>query len=193
MIENINLKDCPQASGVYWFICNDEIVYIGSSSNLYNRMRSHKSCIRKGNAPWYKNGKKDFYLFLQNNPFSVEYELTEKYREIEQELIEKHSPRFNQQRAFCGIGTVKNRRKEYRKAYHDKYLENELKDYYEYYKQHKDKIDEYQTWYSNQKCNFNGEVLKLRTLARRFQRQGIKHSTQEAKKYLIEENEFHIL
>ena len=191
MIENINLKDCPQASGVYWFICNDEIVYIGSSKNLYYRMGQHRSSIKRG-ASDNKKSQQSLYQFLQRNHFEIQFQLTENYRLEEQNLIEKHNPRFNQHRAFCGVGTAKDR-KEYRKKYHDKYLEKELKDYYEYYNLHKERIDEYQNWYSNQKCNYNGEVLKLRTLARRFQRQGIKHSTQEAKKYLIEENEFHIL
>jgi hypothetical protein len=41
--------------------------------------------------------------------------------------------------------------------------------------------------YDNQLCDYNGEILTLHALRSRFSRAGIKHSTQEAKKYLIEQ------
>ena len=39
--------------------------------------------------------------------------------------------------------------------------------------------------YNNQLCCYNGEVLTLAALSKRFQRAGIKHSAKEAKKYLL--------
>lgn len=39
--------------------------------------------------------------------------------------------------------------------------------------------------YDNQLCRYNGEILTLATLSKRFQRAGIAHPTIEAKKYLV--------
>ena len=192
MIENINLKDYPQASGVYWFICNDEIVYIGSSKNLYDRMGKHRCSIKRGSSD-NKKSQQSLYQFLQQNQFEIQFKLTENYRVEEQNLIEKHNPRFNQQRAFCGVGSKKGRSKEYRKAYYNKFREECLGGNLNWNHNHREQLNDYCNQYYRQKCLFNGEVLTLQALAARFRRQGTKHSTQEAKKYLIEEKELHIL
>lgn len=39
--------------------------------------------------------------------------------------------------------------------------------------------------YDNQLCRYNGEVLTLNALRKRFKKAGIAHSTIEAKKYLV--------
>lgn len=167
MLEDINLKYFPQASGVYKIIWNGSVIYIGSSNSLYQRMRNHRTCIRKGSKDGHKKG---FYLFLQNNPFTVEFELTEKYREIEQNLIEYYEPIFNQYRSFTGCGSKKGRESEYGK---------------ERYQKFKEEKNQYLKQYYNQKCFYNGEFLTLDALRCRFRRQGISHPVIEAKKYLI--------
>ena len=43
--------------------------------------------------------------------------------------------------------------------------------------------------YENQLCNYNGEIITLNSLRKRFSRKGIVHPTAEAKKYLIEQIE----
>ena len=48
-----------------------------------------------------------------------------------------------------------------------------------------DKHKECQNKYNNQLCSYNGEIISLATLAKRFQRSGITHSAKEAKKYLV--------
>lgn len=175
MVEDINLKDFPQASGVYKIIWNGSVIYIGSSNDLYQRMVQHRTCIKKGSD---HGGKKGFYLFLQNNPFTVEFELTEKYRQKEQEIIKYYEPIYNERRSFTGCGTAKGRVAEYMKDYNQRFKE-ERKQYCE---THKEEMKQY----SNQPCNFNGDVLTLNALRMRFKRQGIPHATQEAKKYLLQ-------
>lgn len=178
MVEDINLKDFPQASGVYKLIWNGSVIYVGSSNDLYQRMCVHKNCIKKGSNHGYKKG---FYLFLQNNHFSVELELTEDYLQIEQELIEYFEPIFNQNRSFTGCGTAKGRKTEWQKEYNQKF-KDEVKQYQKQYREtHKEEKNQYQ----NQKCKYNGEILTLNALKNRFQRKGIPHATQEAKKYLL--------
>ena len=71
--------------------------------------------------------------------------------------------------------------KEYIKAHNDKYKEYRRDYYKKYYKTYRDELKKYQ----NQLCYYNGETLKLYTLVMRFKRQGIKHPTIEAKKYLL--------
>ena len=187
MVEDIELKDFPRASGVYKLIWNGSVIYIGSSNDLHRRMCNHRQCIKQGSDHGKKKG---FYLFLQNNHFTVEFELTDTYLQKEQELIEYYDPIYNQHRAFTGCGTAKGRDVEYQKDYRQKFREEKKQYDKQYYESHRDEMKlyqkQYQKQYKNQLCNFNGEILKLHALAVRFLRQGIKHPTQEAKKYLIQ-------
>ena len=67
-----------------------------------------------------------------------------------------------------------------------KYLLNKSKDK-EYQKEYQqsDEYKKYKKEYNNQLCSYNGEVLTLNALSKRFRRAGIPHSTAEAKKYLL--------
>lgn len=176
MLENIKLMDFPSTSGVYWIKDVDGvIIYVGSSKDLYNRMRMHRSSIKKGNNHGCQT---DLYQYLQSNQFSVEFQLEENYKQIEQELIEKYNPKYNNHRAFTGCGTTKDRKSEYDKERYQKFKEE--------YKQYRDSHREEKKQYNNQLCNYNGGILTLRTLAMRFHRAGIPHPTIEAKNYLID-------
>ena len=49
-------------------------------------------------------------------------------------------------------------------------------------------VERYKEWnnqYKNQLCIYNGEKLTLNALYQRFEKQGIQHPAQEAKKYLL--------
>ena len=163
----VNLSTFPKSSGIYMFKVNDEIVYIGSSKNLYQRMAKHNTEIRK-----CSNAKCNpaLYKFLQTNPFIVEFHLTDNYREEEQKLIEKYKPKFNAIRAYTGLAAYKGRGADYAKEYRETYKEEVL---------------EQKKQYNNQQCLYNGEALSLNALRTRFRRQGIEHPMIEAKKYLI--------
>ena len=160
----INLKSIPKKSGVYYFISNNEIIYVGSSKNLYDRMKKHNSNINKGSNHGYKQ---DLYQFLQSNQITIEFQLTEDYRRAEQKMIEIHQPIFNAYRANTGCGARKGRVVEYSKEYNKKFN-------YESQKQ-----------YNKQLCNYNNEILTLDALQTRFRRKGIEHPVLEAKKFLI--------
>lgn len=183
MLENIDLTKAPQECGVYFFKdVSGEIIYIGSSNNLYNRMTKHNSCIRNGSAQGYKQ---ELYQFLQSNQFTVEYRPEEKYRQLEQKLIEKYAPKFNQNRAYTGCGGYKGRSSEWQREYNQKYMTQYNKNFQ---KTHREEIKTRTKKYSNQKCCYKGEILTLCALKRRFEKQGIPHPTLEAKKYLITTN-----
>ena len=199
MTEDIKLDVFPKEAGVYIFKVDNEVIYVGSSNNLYLRMVNHRSCIRKG---WDHGRKQDLYQFLQSNPFVVEFQTTADYRQLEQELIEKYHPKYNSNNAK-GLDIERkkkwqkeyeksNKRKEYKKEYQktDKYKEYN-KEYQKsdkrikYLNEHKEYHKEYQKEYQSQLCFYNDQILTLNALSLRFRRAGIDHPTLEAKKYLL--------
>lgn len=218
MLENIDLTKAPQECGVYFFKDkNDVVIYVGSSKNLYNRMKKHRADIKKGNC---HGGKQDFYQFLRSNQFNVEFQLSDDYIQLEQKLIEKHRPKYNEKRADVNIPFNGNTSK-YHRVYYQKYKED-FKQYSELHKNeilekakryresHKEKIKQYRDshkeerkqYYESHKeetlekakqeysqlCSYNGETLTLRALSLRFLRKGIRHPVLEAKKYLVVTN-----
>lgn len=81
--------------------------------------------------------------------------------------------------------TNKEKIAEYHKQWHEankeqqrQYREANKEQYKQYYKQ-------YNQQYYNQPCLYNGEMLTINALRKRFIRAGITNSTAEAKKYLI--------
>lgn len=178
MVEDIVLVRFPKESGIYLFKANDEVIYVGSSKNLHKRMTQHRSSIRKGGN---NNGasKQELYQYLQSNPFTVEFQTTEDYRQLEQKLIEQYNPKYNNLRAYTGVAWNGNRA-EYDKEHYQKYKEEK--------KQYREKNKEQKKQYDNQLCLYNGQTLTLCALRERFKRAGIPHPTIEAKKYLIEES-----
>lgn len=168
MQENIILKNIPRESGVYWFTNeNGEVIYVGSSKNLYKRILKHKCSIKHGSN---HGGQTDLYQFLQSNQFKVEFELTTEYVQKEQELIKTHKPIYNKRRAFAGIKCETNDRREYYKKWHSKYREEHLK-----------RMDEY----IGMQCFYKGEYLSLSKLRNRLKKLGYEHPVKEAKKYLV--------
>lgn len=77
--------------------------------------------------------------------------------------------------------------KESLKKAQNKYNKSEKgKEYQKKYNK-SDKRKQYLNEYQNQLCSFNGEILTLGALSKRFSKKGIQHPTQEAKKYLIKD------
>lgn len=171
MVEDIKLDRFLKKAGVYLLKVNEEVIYVGSSNNLHTRMVNHRSLIRKGS-----NAERNpaLYDFLKSNQFTIEYQLTINYKQLEQQLIEQYHPKFNAIRAYTGLGAFKGRVAEYEKERYHKYKEEILG-------KHKQ--------YSNQLCLYNGETITLDALRKRFSKAGITHPVIEAKKYLIGDND----
>ena len=157
--------------------------YIGSSKNVKHRWESHK-----WQSSWKKQPNNPMYLDMQkygldNFAFEILAEVEEcSLKEKEQWFIEKMHPTYNQINAN---GWDTERYKEYKIEY---YQQNHkiLNEYQiEYYQQNRKERQEYQNKYQNQLCSYNGEILTLGALSKRFQRAGIEHPTIEAKKYLV--------
>ena len=135
--------------------------YIGSSKDIKRRLSRHKcpsSWNEQPNNPLYKDMQKygvDKFIFQ----ILAEVE-SECLREAEQQFIEKLKPTYNNIRAK-GLD-IERYKKSCRKA-----------------------KNKYNKKYNNQLCSYNGEILKLAALTKRFQRAGIEHYTIEAKKYII--------
>ena len=140
--------------------------YIGSSKNIKRRWREHKwpsKCKKYPNNPMYNDMKK---YGTDKFEFQVLEEVEESFlKEKEQKFIETLKPTYNNINAK---GFDFERRKEYQKS--DKGKESQKK-----------AVNKY----DNQLCFFNGEIITLNALRKRFKRQGIINPTIEAKKYLL--------
>lgn len=168
--------------------------YIGSSKNVKRRWLEHKrpSFWKKyPNNPLYK----DIQIYGTDKfSFEIVEEVEEPaLKESEQWFIKTLKPTYNNINAKgLNIERQKEQKKEYQKS--DKYKEyqksDKRKEYMkgyqkEYHQQNREKLKEYQNKYNNQLCRYNGESLTLAALKMRFQKAGIAHPTQEAKKYLV--------
>ena len=140
--------------------------YIGSSKDIKKRWTQHKipsTWNKQPNNPLYKDMQK---YSLENFVFEILAEVeAEKLKETEQQFIETLKPTYNDRNAN---GWDTERYKESQKEY-DK----------------TDKCKKYKKEYRNQLCCYNGELLTLCALSKRFHRAGIDHPTAEAKKYLL--------
>ena len=150
--------------------------YIGSSKDVKHRWAEHKCPSTWNRCP---NNKmyQDFQKYgTEKFVFEILAEAeADKLKETEQKFIEKLKPTYNSNRANgWDFDKYKKQQKEYQKK-SDKYKEY----------QKSDKRKEYQKEYHNQLCRYNGEVLTLNALRKRFKKSGVAHPTIEAKKYLV--------
>lgn len=179
----IDLKVFPKENGIYKFLNeNNEVIYIGSTINLYRRMAGHNACIKAGSD---HGRKQDFYKFLNEEFYKIEFEIVDNYREKEQLLIEELHPVFNLIRATTYLGVRKNRNSKYNKQYREKYKDRVSFCKKQWYEKNKKKMMEKSKEKRNRKCLYNGEVLSFRALCYRLKNQGADHPTKEAEKYLI--------
>ena len=167
--------------------------YIGSSKDVKKRWVNHKCpSVWKNypNSPLYLDMKKygvDKFVFQV-----IEEVEPEELKEMEQRFIEILKPTYNSNNAN---GLNIDKRKEYKKKYHKEYdKEYKKSDKYKEYMKEYQKSDkckqyhkEYKKEYNNQLCCYNGEVLTLCALSKRFCRAGIPHPVLEAKKYLLKQ------
>ena len=171
-------------------ITND--FYIGSSKDVKRRWNEHKrksAWNKQPNSPMYQDMRK---YGVDKFDFQILEEVEEgKLKEVEQQFIETLKPTYNNINAN---GWDFERYKKYNKKYQKSDKGKEAQKKYnksdkgkeaqkKYNKSGKGK--EAQKKYNNQLCSYNGETLTLTTLSKRFQKAGIPHPVQEAKKYII--------
>ena len=179
--------------------------YIGSSKDVKSRWAVHK-CKSKWNEcpnnPMYNDMRK---YGVDNFVFEIlEVVEPDKLKKTEQQFIETLKPTYNScnakglnierrkkthkkaQNKYEKTDKRKKAKKEYNKEYHKS---DKFKEYQKEY-QNTDKYKEYQKEfykeYHSQLCCYNGEVLTLCALSKRFSRAGIDHPQLEAKKYLLQ-------
>ena len=185
--------------------------YVGSSKDVKRRWAVHKC-----NSKWNEQPNNPMYIDMRKygtNKFVFEVlEIVEpeQLKEMEQHYIELLKPTYNRcnakglnverrketqkkaNRKYEKSDKRKKAKKEYNKEYHktEKFKEYQK----EYYKSErgKESLKKAQNKYQNQLCSYNGEILTLGTLSKRFQRAGIPHPQIEAKKYLLNESKDNI-
>ncbi|MEH6949729.1 GIY-YIG nuclease family protein [Bacillus sp. JJ634] len=79
---------CDFSNGVYVVYENDEMIYVGESSNVKKRVRR----LNRSHGLYKKVGPK---LFTDSAYTIVFVQLPLGRKEIEEELIRKHSPKYN--------------------------------------------------------------------------------------------------
>lgn len=183
--------------------------YIGSTVDLEKRKKEHfyKSTWRQNqNKPLYKDMKQ----YGKNNFLFKTIWLCEPYelKKYEQAAIEKYKPKYNVKAAYIEMSKEEYRKqwykenadsiKQYNKQYYKEnaddikqkkrqYRKEHMEYMKQYRKEHADSIKQQQKQYYNRQCLYENEILTLCALRKRFARQGVEHSTIEAKKYLIGE------
>ena len=157
--------------------------YIGSSKNIKSRWTAHKCTSTWKNCPnnqMYLDMRKygvDKFVF----EILVEVE-PEELKVTEQKFIEKLKPVYNN---YNAKGLDVERRKKSNKKYYKSDKGKEAQKKYKKTDKYKESHRKANNKYESQLCRYNGETLTLNALRKRFLRQGIPHSTIEAKKYLL--------
>ena len=132
--------------------------------NNYNAKGLNIEKQKEARKKYEKTEKRKKY----QKEYQKEYQKSEKYKEYQKEY--RKSDKF----------------KKYQKEYEKSDKRKEQKKEYEKTDKRKKYKKEYDKEYKNQLCCYNGEVLTLNALSKRFKRQGIPHPTIEAKKYLLQ-------
>ena len=150
--------------------------YIGSSKNVKQRLAAHKC-----KSVWKNYPNKQLYQDMQKYgvdsfAFEILAEVEpEELKEKEQYFIETLKPSYNNINAK-GLDTerIKKSRRKAQKQYQKSDKGKEA---------HRKASNKY----NSQLCYYNGEVLKLYALSKRFRRAGVEHPQLEAKKYLLKQ------
>ena len=153
-------------------------LYIGSSKDIKRRWANHKSPSTQKHLPNSKLYQDMSEFGLDNFKFEVLEETTD-LREREQYYIEQLKPTYNDR--YADGYNIKRRKKASRRRNKEWYKahRNEKLAYNKAYNK------AYYKAYHSRVCFYEGETLTLNALSKRLKRQGIPHSTLEAKKYLI--------
>ena len=140
--------------------------YVGSSKNVMKRWADHKcpsTWKEYPNSPLYQDMQR---YGVENFRFQILCPvMSERLKQVEQELIDLIQPTYNNYRAK---GWDVERTKEWWKSEHGREVRRKGN-----------------RKYHNQLCSYNGETLTLNALSMRFRRAGIEHYILEAKKYLL--------
>lgn len=155
--------------------------YIGSSSDIKARWHCHKN---SNNYKRYPNSKLYNAMFkygVKNFEFTLIEECSrEDLLSREQYYIDTLKPDYN-----SGVAKAILPPAERKKLYYEKNIEKIKERRAKWKEKNKKHESDHNRAYYSRLCCFNGETLKLGTLAARFRQQGISNATVEAKKYLI--------
>ena len=88
--------------GVYLWVVNNEVIYIGETDNLEKRFRqgygnvSPRNCFKGGQSTNCKMNKVALQLFLQGKEIEIYFYETEEYKNVERELLQRINTKYNQ-------------------------------------------------------------------------------------------------
>ena len=166
--------------------------YIGSSCNVKNRWQEHKRKSTWKHNPSNRLYKDMEFYGIDSFTFEVLAEFPQEHlKRKEQEAIETLKPTYNSYDAYVSDESRRQKRNAYGRDWNAKNKDRKSarnKRYNECHKAYKNAHNAlYNKSYFNHRCLYNGEELTLNGLVGRFQRQGIPHPVQEARKYIIKQ------
>ena len=131
---------------VYFYFYQNEMLYIGSTFNLKQRKKDHKSALKCGNTrPFYKYLREHNLNFDNLRIEVVETAIYEKepLHILEDMMIDYWKPKYNLNRAYLSEAE----KKEYMKEYYEDNKEKVLANNKQYYEDNKEKVLEKQKQY----------------------------------------------
>ena len=155
--------------------------YVGSSKDIEKRWHEHKSISTQKRQPNSKLYKAMASYGLGNFIFEV-FEETDNLKEREQYWIEQLKPTYNDRHAK---GQDTERYKETTRRYKKEWYKVNRDYNKEWHKSHRNEQLAKTKAYYSRLCLYEGEILTLSALSKRFFKQGIPHPCKEAKKYLM--------
>lgn len=93
----------PNTSGVYLWVVDEEIIYIGEAENLKARFNngygniSPRNCFKGGQSTNVKMNRAALKYFNQRKTIMLYIALTEKHKEIERYLLDRINTQYNVQ------------------------------------------------------------------------------------------------
>ena len=130
--------------------------------------------------PTYNNRNANGLDFERKKEYNKEYQKSDKYKKYEKTEKRKKAKKEYQKEYHKS-----EKYKKYQKEYHKSEKYKKYQKEYQQSDERKEYQKEYYKEYGNQLCCYNGEILTLYALSKRFQRAGIPHPQIEAKKYLL--------
>lgn len=99
----------PQVKGVYLWVANDEIIYIGESVNIKSRFNdgygniSPRNCFVGGQSTNVKMNRVALLYYKVNQPIDIYYCITNEHKKIETYLLNKINTEYNSKNNKKGV------------------------------------------------------------------------------------------
>ena len=142
--------------------------------------------------PTYNQMNAKGWNIERRKEYMKEYSKSDKFKETQKKYRKSNKGKEahkKSQNKYNKSNKGKETQKKYRKSNKGKEAHKEYQNKYNKSNKGKETKRKANNKYKHQLCSYNGEILTLNALYQRFQKAGIEHPVQEAKKYLLKEQQ----